>query len=80
MCLFVRLLGMYVMGWLRLVGSLKLQVSFAKEPCKRAYILQKKPVILRSLPVIATSYGSMYVMCLRFDVCLYVCHAGVYAV
>jgi len=23
------------MGWLRLVGSLKLQVSFAKEPYKR---------------------------------------------
>jgi len=27
------------MGWLRLVGSLKLQVSFAKEPYKRDYIL-----------------------------------------
>ena len=25
------------MGWLRLVGSLKLQVSFAKEPYKREY-------------------------------------------
>jgi len=37
------------MGWLRLVGSLKLYVSFAKEPCKRDYILQKRPVILRSL-------------------------------
>ena len=30
------------MGWLRLAGSLKLQVSFAKEPYKRDYILQKK--------------------------------------
>ena len=30
-------------GWLRLVGSLKLQVSFAKEPYKRDDILQKKP-------------------------------------
>ena len=28
-------------GWLRLVGSLKLQVSFAKEPYIRDYILQK---------------------------------------
>jgi len=28
------------MGCLRLVGSLKLQVSFAKEPYKRDYILQ----------------------------------------
>ena len=34
------------MEWLRLVGSkLKLQVSFAKEPYKRDYILQKRPII-----------------------------------
>ena len=32
------------MGWLRFVGSLKLQVSFAKEPCKRDYILRKRPI------------------------------------
>jgi len=31
------------MGWLWLVGSLKLQVSFAQEPYKRDYILQKRP-------------------------------------
>jgi len=42
------------MGWLRLVGSLKLQVSFAKEPNKRDDILQKRPIILRRL-VVATS-------------------------
>jgi len=30
------------MEWLRLVGSLKLQVSFAKEPYKRDHILQKE--------------------------------------
>ena len=44
------------MGWLRLVGSLKLWVSFAKEPYKRDNILQKKPMILRSVPVEATPY------------------------
>ena len=33
------------MGWLRLLGSLKLQVSFAKEPDKRDAILQKRPII-----------------------------------
>jgi len=33
------------MGWLRLVGSLKLQVSFAKVPYKGDYILQKIPII-----------------------------------
>jgi len=42
------------MGWLRLVGSLKLHVSFAKEPYKRDDILQKTPIILRSLQVVAT--------------------------
>jgi len=42
------------MGWLRLVGSLKLQVSFAKEPYKRDDILQKRPIILRSLLIVAT--------------------------
>ena len=34
------------MGWLRLVGSSKLQLSFAKEPYKRDYILQKRLIIL----------------------------------
>ena len=43
-----------IMGWLRLVGSLKLQVSFAKEPYKRDDILQKRPIILRSLLIVAT--------------------------
>jgi len=44
------------MGWLRLVGSLKLQVSFAKEPYKRDDILQKRPILLRSLLTVATLY------------------------
>ena len=44
------------MGWLRLVGSLKLQVSFAKETYKRDDILQKRPMILRSLLIVATPY------------------------
>jgi len=44
------------MGWLWGVGSLKLYVSFAKEPCKRDHILQKRPMILRSLLIVATPY------------------------
>jgi len=32
-------------GWLRLAGSIKLQVSFAKEPYKREDILQKRLII-----------------------------------
>jgi len=43
----------HIMGWLRLVGSSKLLVSFAKEPYKRDYILQKRPIISRSLPIVA---------------------------
>ena len=42
------------MGWLRLIGSLKLKVSFAKEPYKIDYILHKRPIILRSLLIVAT--------------------------
>jgi len=44
------------MAWLRLVGSIKLQVSFAKEPYKRDDILQKRPVILSILLTVATPY------------------------
>ena len=34
----------------------KLYVSFAKEPYKRNYILQKRPIILRSLLIAANQY------------------------
>jgi len=44
------------MGRLRLVGSLKWQVSLAEEPYKRNYILQKRPIFLRSLLIVATPY------------------------
>ena len=44
------------MGWLRLVGSLKLQVSFAEYHLFYRALLQKRPIILRSLQVVATPY------------------------
>jgi len=44
------------MGWLRLVGSLKLWVSFAEYRLFFRFLLQKKPVILRSLLLAATPY------------------------
>jgi len=44
------------MGWLQLVGSIKLKVSFVKEPYKRDDILQKRPIILSSLLIVATPY------------------------
>jgi len=42
------------MRWLRLAGSLKTEVCFAKEPYKRDDILQKRPIFSRSLLIIAT--------------------------
>jgi len=44
------------MGWLRLVGSLKLQVSIAEYSLFYMALLQKRPVILRSLLIAATPY------------------------
>jgi len=44
------------MGWLRLVGSLKLSVSFAKEPYERDDILQMRTIIWKSLLIEATPY------------------------
>jgi len=44
------------MRWLQLVGSIKLQVSFAKETYRRDAILQKKPIILSILLTVATPY------------------------
>ena len=45
------------MGWLWLVASIKLQVSFAKETYKRDDILQKRRIILSILPTVATPYS-----------------------
>ena len=47
------------MAWLRLLGSLKRQVSFAKEPYKRDCFLQKRTIILRSLLTVATPWSSL---------------------
>ena len=59
------------MRWLRLVGSLKSYVSFAKEPYKRDYILQKRRIILeeptnRSRPILVCIYNIYIYMCTRF--------------
>jgi len=44
------------MGWLRLVGSFKLQVSFAEYRLFYWSLLQKRHIILRSLLIEATTY------------------------
>ena len=51
------------MGWLRLVGSLKLQVSFAEYPLFYRAVLQKRPMkepINRSNPISYTEGHSPY--------------------
>ena len=50
----------YTMGWLWLVGSTKLEVSFAKEPYGRDDVLQKRPLILWILLTVATPYVMTY--------------------
>jgi len=47
----------YHIRWLRLVGSLKLQVSFAEYRLFYTALLQKRPIISRSLLVEATPYA-----------------------
>jgi len=47
-----------VLGWLRLVGSLKLYVSFAECSLFYTALLQKRSIISRSLLMVATPYRS----------------------
>ena len=46
-----------IMGWLRLVGSLKSYVSFAEYRLFYRALLQKRPIILRRLLIVATPYA-----------------------
>jgi len=64
------------MGWLRLVGSLKLKVSFLlKIPFEKDNILQKRPMILTSLLIVATPHErtwqthDMHTQLIRTPVC-----------
>jgi len=50
------------MEGLRLVGSLKIEDSFAKEPHQTDCILQKRPIIWRSLRIIATPWCGICVL------------------
>ena len=70
------------MGWLRLVGSLKSQVSFAEYRLFYRTLLQKRPIILRSLLIVATPYEethsrNVYTKCILegngWQVCCRVC-------
>jgi len=43
-------------GWLRLIGSLKLGFSFAEYHLFSRALLQKRPIIIKSLLIVATPY------------------------
>ena len=59
--------GRHTMGWLRLVGSLKLQVSFAEYRLFYRALLQKRPAILSSLLIVATPYHERYLGLSKHD-------------
>ena len=53
-CAYAYVYTYLCMGWLRWVGSLKLQVSFAEYSLFYRALLQKRPTILRCLLMVAT--------------------------
>ena len=57
------------MGWQQLVGTLKLQVSFAKEPYQRDGILQKRLIITLCL----SHKHACCVSSVKHTVCVFVC-------
>ena len=59
----------YDMGSLQLVGSSKLKVSFAEYHLFFRALLQKRPIILRSLLIVATPYVHKYDMYSTFRSC-----------
>jgi len=60
-CIHICIHAYVDMGWLWLIGSIKFQVSFAKEPYKTDDILQKRPMILSILLTVATPYIQTYI-------------------
>jgi len=62
------------MGWLRLVGSLNLKVSFAECHVFNRALLQKRPIILRSLLIVVTPYTTkspMFFLVVFFTTCTF---------
>jgi len=62
--------GIYAIG-LRCVGSLKLQVSFEEYCLLYGVLLQKRPIVLRSLLIVATPYVYTWHSNVRC-ICMYV--------
>ena len=69
--MYIHIHPVFNMGWLRLVGCLKIQVSFAKEIYKRDLYSAKRPVFLSILLIVATPYRLQSGE-LSLDVCVYI--------
>jgi len=61
------------MGWLRLVGSLKLYVSFAKEPYQRDYILLSLFVSVSATDERIHAFTGSHVVCCSVLQCVAAC-------
>ena len=66
------------MAWLRLVGSLKLHVSFAKEPYTRDDILQKRPIFLKE-PTHRSHHICVYTLHIEYDT-LHIAYANLHMI
>jgi len=78
-CLALFALQNVHMGWLRLVGSIKLEVSFAEYSLFYEALLQQRHILLRSLLIVATPYQYVDV-CTSLRVGLCVCmYVSMYA-
>ena len=51
------------MGWLRLVGSFKIKVSFAEYHLFYRVLLQKRPIISKRQLIVATPYAFRHAAC-----------------
>jgi len=54
------------MGWLLLVGTIKLQVSFAEYCFFYGALLQKRPIIVSILLTKATPYRLLHLVCISY--------------
>jgi len=61
-CESIEYCTLFNMGWFGFVGSLKSWVSFAEYSLFYRALLQKRPVILRSLLIVATPYCTLFHM------------------
>jgi len=66
-----------IMGWLWLVGSLKIYASFAEYSLFYRALLQQRPVSLRSLLIVATPYHSSPYEIISVNLAMWICQCEV---